>query len=113
MKRALTTVLVISLAAFFLSCSEPLTTREKGAGIGTLTGAGLGAKSEGRRNFELGICTEDFETIDRIRALFEAVWSGVECMTCKLRSVCPDPIGGTEPRSLVRLGRARRLRRVY
>ena len=37
MKRALTTVLVISLATFLLSCSEPLTTREKGAGIGTLT----------------------------------------------------------------------------
>jgi len=80
-------------------------------GSANLTGAGLGAKSEGRRNFELGICTEDFETIDRIRALFEAVWSGVECMTCKLRSVCPDPIGDREPRSMVRLGHARRLRR--
>jgi outer membrane lipoprotein SlyB len=43
MQRALTTVLLISLAAFFLGCSEPLTTREKGAGIGTFTGAGLGA----------------------------------------------------------------------
>jgi len=80
-------------------------------GSANLTGAGLGAKSEGRRNFELGICTEDFETIDRIRALFEAVWSGVECMTCKLRSVCPDPIGGRESRSTVRLGHARRLAR--
>ena len=43
MKRTFTTVLVIFLAAFFVGCSEPLTTREKGAGIGTLTGAGLGA----------------------------------------------------------------------
>src|ERR1700752_1226273 len=43
MKRTFTTILVISLATFFLGCSEPLTTREKGAGIGTLTGAGLGA----------------------------------------------------------------------
>jgi len=42
MKRSLTSVLAISLAMFFLGCSEPLTTREKGAGIGTLTGAGLG-----------------------------------------------------------------------
>ncbi len=82
-------------------------------GSANLTGAGLGAKGEGKRNFELGLCTEDFETIDRIQALFEAVWSGAECRGCKLRSVCPDPIGGTEPRSLVRLGRARRLRRVY
>jgi phosphatidylserine/phosphatidylglycerophosphate/cardiolipin synthase-like enzyme len=79
-------------------------------GSANLTGAGLGAKSEGRRNFELGLCTEDFETVDRIRALFEAVWSGVECMACKLRSVCPDPIGEVAPHRLVRLGRARRLR---
>jgi len=80
-------------------------------GSANFTGAGLGAKSEGRRNFELGLCTEDFETIDRISALFEAVWSGAECATCKLRRVCPDPIGPSEqPRSLVRLGRARRLR---
>src|SRR5437764_14257290 len=80
-------------------------------GRANFTGAGLGAKSEGRRNFELGLCTEDFETIDRISALFEAVWSGAECATCKLRRVCPDPIGPSEqPRSLVRLGRARRLR---
>jgi phosphatidylserine/phosphatidylglycerophosphate/cardiolipin synthase-like enzyme len=79
-------------------------------GSANLTGAGLGAKSDDRRNFELGLCTEDFETVDRIRALFEAVWSGIECMTCKLRSVCPDPIGDASPRSLVRLGRARRLR---
>ena len=43
MKKLLTTILVISLAAFFFGCSEPLTTREKGAGIGTFTGAGLGA----------------------------------------------------------------------
>jgi phosphatidylserine/phosphatidylglycerophosphate/cardiolipin synthase-like enzyme len=80
-------------------------------GSANLTGAGLGAKSEGKRNFELGLCTEDFETVDRIRALFEAVWSGAECAACKLRSVCPDPIGEAAPRSMVRLGRARRLRR--
>src|SRR5258705_5978651 len=80
-------------------------------GSANLTGAGLGAKGEGKRNFELGLCTEDFETIDHIQALFEAVWSGAECRCCKLRSVCPDPIGGTQPPSLGPLRRARRLRR--
>jgi phosphatidylserine/phosphatidylglycerophosphate/cardiolipin synthase-like enzyme len=80
-------------------------------GSANLTGAGLGAKGEGKRNFELGLCTEDFETVDRIKALFEAVWSGAECAACRLRSVCPDPIGQPAPRSLVRLGHARRLRR--
>lgn len=80
-------------------------------GSANLTGAGLGAKAEGRRNFELGLCTEDFDTVDRVKALFEAVWSGAECASCKLRRVCPDPIGEPEPRSLVRLGKARRLGR--
>jgi phosphatidylserine/phosphatidylglycerophosphate/cardiolipin synthase-like enzyme len=80
-------------------------------GSANLTGAGLGAKGEGRRNFELGLCTEDFETVDRVTALFEAVWTGAECASCKLRSVCPDPIGNAASRSGVRLGRARRLPR--
>src|SRR5438046_598962 len=44
-------------------------------GSANLTGAGLGAKDEHRRNFEVGFVTEDFDTIDRITALYEAVWS--------------------------------------
>jgi phosphatidylserine/phosphatidylglycerophosphate/cardiolipin synthase-like enzyme len=69
-------------------------------GSANLTGAGLGAKSDGRRNFEIGFATEDFEIIDRTRALFESVWSGAECSTCQLRAVCPDPIGEAAPRSI-------------
>ena len=80
------------------------------AGSANLTGAGLGAKGEGRRNFEVGFCSEDFEIVDRVKALFEAIWTGAECASCKLRSVCPDPIGAEPPRAF-RLGRARRLRR--
>jgi phosphatidylserine/phosphatidylglycerophosphate/cardiolipin synthase-like enzyme len=79
-------------------------------GSANLTGAGLGAKGEDRRNFELGFCTEDFETVDRVQALFQAVWSGAECASCKLRRVCPDPIGAPARKSLVRLGKSRRLR---
>lgn len=81
-------------------------------GSANVTGAGLGAKAESRRNFELGFVTEDYDTVDRARALFEAVWSGAECSTCRLRRVCPDPIGpGPERRGLVRLGHARRFGR--
>lgn len=81
-------------------------------GSANLTGAGLGAKAEGRRNFELGFCTEDFDVVDRARALFEAVWSGAECAACKLRRVCPDPIGPAAPRkSFIRLGHSRRFGR--
>jgi phosphatidylserine/phosphatidylglycerophosphate/cardiolipin synthase-like enzyme len=79
-------------------------------GSANLTGAGLGAKAEGRRNFEVGLCTEDFDAIDRVSALFQAVWSGAECASCKLRATCPDPIGPEAPRAPRRLGRARRLR---
>jgi phosphatidylserine/phosphatidylglycerophosphate/cardiolipin synthase-like enzyme len=86
-------------------------------GSANLTGAGLGAKHPQARNFELGLVTEDFDTIDRVTALFESVWSGMECGRCRLRSVCPDPIGPavSSPRNAaapLRLGRSRRLRRL-
>jgi phosphatidylserine/phosphatidylglycerophosphate/cardiolipin synthase-like enzyme len=87
-------------------------------GSANLTGAGLGAKHADARNFELGVLTEDFSTIDQVAALFESVWSGKSCATCRLHDVCPDPIGPGRARGRrgrrgsgdVQLGRARRLR---
>ena len=61
-------------------------------GSANLTGAGLGAKHADARNFEVGLLTEDFDVIDRLRALFSAVWSGAECGTCRLRRECPKPL---------------------
>jgi uncharacterized protein YcfJ len=43
MKKTIAGISAILFAVLFLGCSEPLTTREKGAAIGTLGGAGLGA----------------------------------------------------------------------
>ncbi|HEY7553842.1 MAG TPA: glycine zipper domain-containing protein [Candidatus Binatia bacterium] len=43
MKRAISAISMVLLAVVFFGCSEPLTTREKGAAIGTFSGAGLGA----------------------------------------------------------------------
>ena len=43
MTKSIMSVVAVIVAVFFLGCSEPLTTREKGAAIGTFTGAGLGA----------------------------------------------------------------------
>jgi phosphatidylserine/phosphatidylglycerophosphate/cardiolipin synthase-like enzyme len=87
-------------------------------GSANLTGAGLGAKGDDTRNFELGFVTEDFDVIDRVTALYQAVWSGAECRGCRLRSVCPDPIlpAGADvakkrPSDAIRLGHSRRLRR--
>ncbi|MGH7774339.1 MAG: OmpA family protein [Candidatus Binatia bacterium] len=42
MKRALVTSVMLFLVAGFVGCSTPLTTREKGAGIGALGGAAAG-----------------------------------------------------------------------
>lgn len=82
-------------------------------GSANLTGAGLGAKGADNRNFELGMVTEDFETIDQVSALFDRVWEGKPCRTCKLHSRCPDPIGEGPKRrgSDIVLGRSRRLGR--
>ena len=90
-------------------------------GSANLTGAGLGAKGEGKRNFELGFVTEDFDVLDRTQAFFESVWSGAECATCQLYDLCPDPIGpGPKRRSrkrasakpgLIELGKTRRFGR--
>jgi uncharacterized protein YcfJ len=43
MKKIVTNVSAIIFAVVVFGCSEPLTTREKGAVYGTLGGAGLGA----------------------------------------------------------------------
>jgi phosphatidylserine/phosphatidylglycerophosphate/cardiolipin synthase-like enzyme len=62
-------------------------------GSANWTGAGLGAKGTGRRNFELGFATSDDGLLDRVQALYDRVWRGGECRTCKLRDVCPAPLG--------------------
>ena len=61
-------------------------------GSANWTGAGLGAKGSGRRNFELGFVTDDGPLLDQIQSLYERIWSGGECGACKLRDVCPGPL---------------------
>ncbi len=61
-------------------------------GSANFTGAGLGEKSDGRRNFELGIITTDDVLLDNAQARFDRIWQGAECASCKLRRVCPKPL---------------------
>jgi phosphatidylserine/phosphatidylglycerophosphate/cardiolipin synthase-like enzyme len=61
-------------------------------GSANWTGAGLGAKGSGKRNFELGIVTDDSLLLDHTQSLFDRVWSGQECRGCQLRAVCPGPL---------------------
>ncbi len=61
-------------------------------GSANWTGAGLGAKGVGRRNFELGFVTGDDGLLDRVQFVYDRIWSGGECGACKLREVCPGPL---------------------
>ncbi len=63
-------------------------------GSANWTGAGLGAKGSGRRNFEIGIVTDDGPLLDQLQAMYEQVWTGGECRACKLRDICPGPLDG-------------------
>jgi phosphatidylserine/phosphatidylglycerophosphate/cardiolipin synthase-like enzyme len=61
-------------------------------GSANFTGAGLGAKGDGRRNFEMGIVTDDEWMLDVAQARFDTVWRGAECGSCRLRTRCPLPL---------------------
>jgi len=61
-------------------------------GSANWTGAGLGARGSGRRNFELGIATDDGPLLDQVQALYEHLWTGGECATCRLKTECPLPL---------------------
>jgi phosphatidylserine/phosphatidylglycerophosphate/cardiolipin synthase-like enzyme len=61
-------------------------------GSANWTGAGLGAKGANRRNFELGVVTEDEQMLDQVQGLYDRIWRGRECKACRLREVCPGPL---------------------
>ena len=66
--------------------------RKAYVGSANLTGAGMGAKSPHRRNFEAGVVTEDRETIGELMRFLDAFYLGDHCVKCQRREVCPDPI---------------------
>ena len=61
-------------------------------GSANFTGAGLGMKGDDKRNFELGFVTEDFELLDRVQAMFDALWRGEPCSS--LQAARPLPRSG-------------------
>lgn len=67
-------------------------------GSANLTGAGMGAKSEKRRNFENGILTDDPALIEPLAEQFDSVWRGAWCGKCGRRVYCSDcPLVSAEP----------------
>lgn len=57
-----------------------------------LTGAGVGAKSPMRRNFEAGILTDERKHLDPLLEWIDDLYLGGPCGKCGRRDVCPDPI---------------------
>ena len=61
-------------------------------GSANLTGAGLGAKSPRRRNFEAGIWTDEVALIDPVADMLDQIWNGRHCGDCGRKRHCPVPL---------------------
>ena len=59
-------------------------------GSANLTGAGMGAKSEHKRNFESGIITDDEAIVEKVMEQFDNIWRGTHCPPCKRKKFCAD-----------------------
>ena len=59
-------------------------------GSANLTGAGMGAKSEHKRNFESGIITDDTAIIGKVMEQVDNIWRGTHCPPCKRKKFCAD-----------------------
>jgi phosphatidylserine/phosphatidylglycerophosphate/cardiolipin synthase-like enzyme len=66
-------------------------------GSANWTGAGLGAKGEGRRNFEVGFLTRDDLLLDELQGYYDRIWRGGGCAGCKLRDECAAPLDSLRP----------------
>ena len=62
-------------------------------GSANLTGAGIGMKGEGNRNFEAGILTDEPQLVDSAANHLDSVWQGLRCKNCKRKDFCGDRIG--------------------
>ena len=59
-------------------------------GSANLTGAGMGAKSVDKRNFEAGIITTERKIIARMEEQFDSIWAGERCRSCRRKEYCAD-----------------------
>jgi phosphatidylserine/phosphatidylglycerophosphate/cardiolipin synthase-like enzyme len=92
LKRALPAGLTIRRCPRLHAKTVVVDCRAMYLGSANLTGAGLGAKADGRRNFEMGIWTESPALIDAVLEQFNALWEGRQCTSCRRKDVCPVPL---------------------
>ena len=59
-------------------------------GSANLTGAGMGAKSSNKRNFEAGIVIREKKLVGEIMEQFDDIWRGCHCKECKRKKYCAD-----------------------
>jgi phosphatidylserine/phosphatidylglycerophosphate/cardiolipin synthase-like enzyme len=60
------------------------------SGSANLTGAGIGAKSDRRRNFESGIITTDRAIVEQVMEQFDGIWRGSHCKECDRKEFCDE-----------------------
>jgi phosphatidylserine/phosphatidylglycerophosphate/cardiolipin synthase-like enzyme len=65
-------------------------------GSANLTGAGIGLRGEHSRNFEIGILTRDPQMVKDVTEIFQDVWQGKVCRSCKLKTYCTLPLDRIE-----------------
>ncbi len=61
-------------------------------GSANLTGAGLGAKHQDKRNFEAGFWFDSAQDITQLAQWIDSLYVGEQCESCKRREHCTDPI---------------------
>ncbi|MHC4069945.1 MAG: phospholipase D-like domain-containing protein [Planctomycetota bacterium] len=59
-------------------------------GSANITGAGMGAKSKDKRNFEAGIITDEKKIVGAVMEQFDGIWRGERCKGCKRKEYCSD-----------------------
>lgn len=92
LKKALPTGLTIRRCPRLHAKAVVIDCRAMYLGSANLTGAGLGAKADGRRNFEAGLWTQSPDLIDAVVDQFNALWEGRRCADCRRKDVCPVPL---------------------
>ena len=92
LKRALPAGLTIRRCPRLHAKAVVVDCRSMYLGSANLTGAGLGAKADGKRNFEMGVWTESPALIDPVLDHFNDLWEGRHCASCRRKDVCPVPL---------------------
>lgn len=59
-------------------------------GSANLTGAGLGAKAETKRNFESGIYSDELMLVESAIEQFDSIWRGDHCRDCARKEFCTE-----------------------